>query len=287
MQVSRASLKASSTASPFLKWAGGKTQLLSELACHVPSFKKYFEPFVGGGAFFFYLASRVPDFEAHVSDVNGDLMNVYRAVKNDVDGLVSRLRRHELAYSRNPVSFYYSLRRATPSDRLDRAARFIALNKTCYNGLYRVNRTGMFNVPIGRYKNPAICNELQLRRANAVLKRTKATIRTSNYASALAHAERGDFIYLDPPFVPLSKTANFVDYTQGGFSMENQVELSEVFAKLDKMGCKVLLSNSDTPLTRKLYKGYEQFVVRATRAISCKGDGRTGCTELIVRNYAP
>ena len=287
MQISRAPLKVPLAASPFLKWAGGKTQILSELASHVPRFQRYFEPFVGGGAFFFYLASHVPDFEARLSDINADLMNAYRAVKNNVDSLAVRLRHHEIAYSRAPVSFYYTLRRATPSDKLDRAARFIALNKTCYNGLYRVNRAGEFNVPIGRYKNPAICNELQLGRASEVLKRTKAIIRSATYQSSLSDAVRGDFIYLDPPFVPLSKTANFVDYTQAGFSIEDQVELSEVFTKLDGKGCKVLLSNSDTPLTRKLYSSYEQFAVSASRAINCKGDGRTGCTELIVRNYSP
>lgn len=261
--------------------------MLGRLSSHVPDFENYYEPFLGGGALFFYLASRRGPFKAHLSDVNSDLINAYHMVKADIHELIERLRMHERNYSKNPSGFYYALRDARPNGKLERAARLLALNKTCYNGLYRVNSAGEFNVPMGNYKNPAICNELQLRAASTVLRRASASIRSCDYIDALARAERGDFVYLDPPFVPLSKTASFVSYTHAGFTPGDQQALARTYRSLDKKGCRVLLSNSDTPLTRRLYSGFEQFKVTASRAISCKGDGRTGCTELIVRNYTP
>jgi DNA adenine methylase len=190
-----------------------------------------------------------------------------------------------VVYAKNPFSFYYALRDARPKNRLERAARLVALNKTCYNGLYRVNSAGAFNVPMGRYKNPLICNEIQLRMASDALRQTRASIVAGDYATALSGAARGDFVYLDPPFVPLSKTANFVSYTQEGFSADDQVQLASLFRSLDKRGCRVLLSNSDTKLARELYSGFEQLRIRAARAISCKGNSRNGYTELLVRNY--
>jgi DNA adenine methylase len=275
------------SASPFLRWAGGKSQLLLELDAHIPRFQRYYEPFLGGGALFFHLASSRPAFAAHLSDSNSELVNAYRVVKYNVGGLIGKLRKHEMAYARNPKTFYYWLRAEKPRARLDRAARLVALNKTCYNGLYRVNSAGEFNVPIGSYKNPVMCNAEQLSNASRALKKTKASIRASGYAGALSKASKGDFVYLDPPFVPLSKTSSFVSYTQGGFSLEDQANLADLFRKLDGRGCRVLLSNSNTNLARELYSGYEQFQIRASRAISCKGDGRAGCMELLVRNYDP
>lgn len=275
------------TVSPFLKWAGGKAQLLPELEAHIPEFRNYYEPFLGGGALFFHLASSRPNFRAYLSDRNSELVNAYRVVKSDAERLIAFLRRHEMAYAKNPYSFYYGLRKARPSKRLERAARLVALNKTCYNGLYRVNSAGAFNVPMGRYKNPLICNAIQLRMASSALRQTKASIRTGSYTTALSGAANDDFVYLDPPFVPLSKTANFVSYTQYGFSAEDQARLASVFRTLDKRGCKVLLSNSDTKLARELYSGFDQFRIRASRAISCKADSRNGYRELLVRNYTP
>jgi DNA adenine methylase len=270
-------------AAPFLKWAGGKGQLLQELGAHIPEFDRYFEPFLGGGALFFYLASR-RSFAAYLSDANDDLVNTFNAVKGDVGSLIDLLARHELAYKKDPRSFYYRLRSSRPQG-VRAAARFIALNKTCYNGLYRVNRSGEFNVPIGSYKNPAICDPERLRGASAALNHCEAKISRMSYGEALKKARAGDFVYLDPPFVPLSKTAHFVDYTQDGFGEQDQIDLAKAFSDLDRRGCRVLLSNSDTGITRDLYSGFTQRRVRVSRAISCKGTERTGYTELLVCNY--
>jgi DNA adenine methylase len=282
----RQALKSSApvAAAPFVKWAGGKTQLLPDLDSRIPQFSRYFEPFLGGGALFFHLASRAK-FSAFLSDANSDLVVTYNAVKNDVDNLIALLQKHEARYRKDPVAYYYRLRSVQPSGNLGVAARFIALNKTCYNGLYRVNRSGMFNVPIGRYKNPVICDIDRLQRASAALNR--AQVVACGYKEALKKARRGDFVYLDPPFHPLSLTANFVDYTRNGFGEKDQQELAETFRELDRRGCKVLLSNSDTKLTRNLYSGFEQHRVRVGRAISCNASARTGYSELLVYNYTP
>ena len=273
-------------AAPFVKWAGGKTQLLHRLDAHVPQFTRYFEPFLGGGALFFHLASTSSlHFSAHLSDANRDLVNAYNVVKSNVEDLIVLLERHERNYRKAPVEYYYRLRSELPAGNVEAAARFIALNKTCYNGLYRVNRNGTFNVPMGRYKNPAICDRDQLRNASAALNYSNAKIVASDYKQTLKKAHEGDFVYLDPPFNPLSSTAHFVDYTRNGFGQSDQIELAHVFRELDRKGCKVLLSNSDTKLTRELYSGFEQSKVRVIRAISCKGSKRTGYNELLVHNY--
>lgn len=272
-------------AAPFVKWAGGKTQLLSKLDAHIPQFARYFEPFLGGGAPFFHLASRL-QFSAHLSDANRELVNAYNVVKHDVEALINALERHERNYKRAPAEYYYRLRSAEPAGDLESAARFIALNKTCYNGLYRVNRNGTFNVPIGRYRNPPVCDSDQLRSASNALIYSDARIVACDYKQALGKAREGDFVYLDPPFNPLSATAHFVYYTRNGFGEKDQIGLAQVFRELDVKGCKVLLSNSDTTLTRELYCGFDQSRVRVLRAISCKGSARTGYRELFVSNYA-
>jgi DNA adenine methylase len=271
-------------AAPFVKWAGGKTQLLQVLGAHVPKFDRYFEPFLGGGAFFFRLAS-MHQFAAYLSDANAELVNAYNVVKGDVESLIRLLEAHERGYKKSPASYYYRLRSEQPAGSLEAAARFIALNKTCYNGLYRVNRSGKFNVPIGRYRNPAICDRGQLRAASAALNHSGARIAVSDYRQALKKAQAGDFVYLDPPFRPLSRTAHFVDYTKDGFGDQDQAELAKVFRDLDRKGCRVLLSNSDTRFMRDLYSGFEQKSARVLRAINCKGSMRTGHRELLVSNY--
>jgi DNA adenine methylase len=273
-------------ASPFLKWAGGKTQLISELDKDIPHFSRYFEPFLGGGALFFHLASSRPPFAAYLSDANAELVNAYQTVKGNVKALISALERHQIGYLKKPARYYYSLRNRNSRGRVEKAARLIALNKTCYNGLYRVNRDGMFNVPMGRYANPAICNRDLLESANRALNMTKARVRAADYKRALQDAGEGDFVYLDPPFVPLSRTANFVDYTEGGFSEKDQVELARTFRELDRKKCRVLLSNSDTELARMLYGEFSCRPAKVARAISCKSNTRSGYTELIIRNYS-
>lgn len=271
-------------AAPFVKWAGGKTQLLPEIGAYVPRFTRYFEPFLGGGALFFHLASRM-QFSAQLSDANRELINAYNMVKNDVESLIAHLDRHERGYRKAPAKYYYRLRSAQPEDNLESAARFIALNKTCYNGLYRVNRSGAFNVPMGTYRNPTICDRKQMRNASAVLNYCDTKIVACDYKQALTGARDGDFVYIDPPFNPLSPTAHFVDYTQNGFGEQDQIELAQSFRELDMKGCNVLLSNSDTKLTRDLYSGFERRMVRVRRAISCKGSGRRGYGEIMVSNY--
>lgn len=277
--------------SPFVKWAGGKTQLLSELDKYRPSdFNRYFEPFLGGGAFFFYLASsKQLRFTAYLSDINEELINSYKVVKNDVEELIILLHKHERKYKKDPHEYYYKLRaEIKPPNDIERAARFITLNKTCYNGLYRVNKNGMFNVPMGKYKNPLICDGDNLRNVSLALKHSDAHILVSNFRDILHDANKGDFIYLDPPYKPISETARFTSYTHDGFDDKDQRDLYDVFRMLDRKGCKILLSNSDTPFIRELYQEFERHwtSVHALRAINCKGSKRTGHKELLIRNYS-
>jgi len=273
------------SAGPFLKWAGGKTQLLAELERHVPRFKRYFEPFFGGGALFFHLSSRGSPITAILSDANAELVNAYNSVKSDVNRVIACLELHDRGYRKCPERYYYALRKSTPATNAERAARLIALNKTCYNGLYRVNRNGEFNVPMGRYKDPVICDKALLRAVSAALNQSDVHLLACDYKESLKTAQDGDFVYMDPPFVPISATASFVDYTAGGFGEEDQKELAETFRDLDSRGCKILLSNSDTRLTRMLYSDFPKSSVSVTRAISCKGSTRRGYSELLVRNY--
>jgi DNA adenine methylase len=273
-----------------VKWAGGKGQLIPRLARFIPSeFGRYFEPFLGGGAFFFYLVSeRNLRFGAFLSDINAELINAYKIVKQNADELIELLKVYEREYRKNPTSYYYKLRdEMIPSSGIEGAARFVTLNKTCYNGLYRVNKSGKFNVPIGKYKNPLICDAGNLRNVSLALRHSRATLLLADYGAVLEQASRNDFIYLDPPYKPTSATANFTGYTNTGFNDSDQEELRDIFKKLDKKGCKVLLSNSDTPLVRELYSEFKKSTekVSAMRAINCKGSARIGHKELLIRNY--
>ncbi len=278
---------------PFVKWAGGKTQLLPELEKYIPdNFTRYFEPFLGGGAFFFYLvSSRQLKFTAYLSDVSKELINAYKVIKNDVEELIELLKLHEKGYKANPNEYYYKLRDAQfqPLTDSESAARFITLNKTCYNGLYRVNRDGLFNVPIGKFKkSPLICDSENLRNVSMALRHTNAYVLVSNYLEILELAKENDFIYLDPPYKPMSITANFTSYTNEGFTDKDQVALHETFKKLDKRGCKILLSNSDTPFIRALYSEFKEYTTQVSgvmRAVNSKATKRTGHTELLIRNY--
>jgi DNA adenine methylase len=276
--------------SPFVKWAGGKTQLFPELDKRIPShFDRYFEPFLGGGAFFFHLASEKQlRFTAYLSDVNDELITAYKVVKNDVERLVELLRIHAREYKKDRYEYYYKLRaEIKPLHDVEKAARFITLNKTCYNGLYRVNKNGMFNVPIGNYKNPLICDTDNLRSVSLALRHSNAHLLVSDYKEILQDAQQDDFVYLDPPYKPTSATASFTSYTNAGFRDADQQELYEVFRRLDRKGCKLLLSNSDTSFIRQLYAGYEDGIVEvnALRAINCKGSKRAGHKELLISNY--
>ena len=269
---------------PFLKWAGGKRQLLGELIPCVKAageFGRYYEPFLGGGALFFQMVrtGRLRR-NATLSDSNPNLIDAYWGVKKDVQEVIRLLLNHK---SRHSKEYYYRVRANVPEDRLKRAARIIYLNKTCYNGLYRENRKGEFNVPCGRYKNPTICDEENLRAVSDALKR--ARIDTKRFARVLSAAKPGDLVYFDPPYHPVSKTASFTSYEKRGFDENSQRGLAHTFRRLDNMGVKVVLSNSMTPLVQELYSGFRIEEVMANRAVNSRADRRGKVSEALIRNF--
>lgn len=269
---------------PFLKWAGGKSQLLRELMARVARAKpygRYHEPFVGGGALFFELArtGRLKR-KACLSDNNANLIDAYRAVQENVERVVELLHEHKARHSKE---YYYKVRAEVPQDLFGRAARIIYLNKTCYNGLFRENSKGEFNVPLGRYKNPMICDEENLRAVAQALR--KARIEQRHFESVLDYAEPGDLVYFDPPYHPMSKTASFTAYDKGGFGEDSQRLLVKVFGKLSQNGVKVLLSNSMTPFVKELYGGFEIEKVFASRAVNSRADRRGKISEAMIGNF--
>ncbi|MFC2030722.1 DNA adenine methylase [Chloroflexota bacterium] len=275
--------------SPFIKWAGGKTQLLRQFGPYFPvSLGGYIEPFVGGGAVFFHLYNlgRLRDKPVALMDRPQELGNVYRVIQNQAEELIAALGAHEPR--KTDEGYFYEVRRwdrEPDYDRrsdVERAARFIFLNRTCYNGLYRVNRRGEFNVPFGRYRNPTVCNSGNLRAVSRALE--GITLKVDDFEQCLEFAEPGAFVYLDPPYHPLSATASFTSYTANAFTAADQRRLAGLFEELDRRGCQVMLSNSCTSLIQELYEGYEQVQVQATRAINSKGDGRQAISELLIMN---
>lgn len=273
-------------AKPFLKWAGGKQGLLDQYGPLFPKqFERYFEPFVGSGAVFFHLWSTgcLPG-EVFLFDHNEELINAFRVVRDRLDDLVEKLAYHQENHSK---SYYYHIRELDRHDvvldDVERAARTIYLNKTCYNGLYRVNKKGQFNVPMGSYKNPNILDEPTLRNAQRALQ--SISLETCDFRSIPDFAQPGDFFYFDPPYHPLSETASFTSYTSGDFGENDQEELAEVFAQLSKKGCLCMLSNSHTPLIHRLYRGYRIEKVQANRAINSKVTNRKPIDEVLVLNY--
>jgi DNA adenine methylase len=257
---------------------GGKTSLLPRLREHVPEdLRCYHEPFVGGGALFFALAPA----RACLADSNAELIHSYAMVRDDVRGVLAALGAH--VYERR----HFETVRAQDPIRIgpaERAARFIYLNKTCFNGLWRVNRAGRFNVPFGRYRNPSFANPEPLLRASAALR--GVDIRQETFENSLRRAQRGDFVYLDPPYDPVSATASFTSYTADAFTWEDQMRLAETCLDLDRRGIHFVLSNSATPRIRELYGRFEQQIVRAPRHINCKAGGRGRVEELLITNGA-
>ena len=239
-------------------------------------YNQYFEPFIGGGAVFFHLNP----LNAHISDVNEELFQTYRVVRDKVESLIKDLGRYV-----NTEEYFYQVRLQKPSDLSDIevASRFIFLNHTCFNGLYRVNRRGQFNAPFGFYKNPMIQNELGLRGASKALQ--GVDIQCCDFEEALVGAKHNDFVYLDPPYIPLTPTSNFTSYSSGGFNIGDQERLAKLVGKLGLRGCKIMLSNSDTPLTRKLYEGFKIVSVKARRAINSDSTKRGPVSEVLVLNY--
>ena len=267
-------------ARPFIKWAGGKARLIEQYKPFLPTkFNDYHEPFLGGGALFFYLAPQLQaqGKEAYLSDLNPELVNVYQCVRNDVEALIKRLIELERGHGE---SQYYDVRSQLQTDPIKRAARFIYLNKTCYNGLYRENSKGLFNVPIGRYKNPRICAPELLRPAAAALQ--IANISERPFTDVINHTQPNDFIYFDPPYHPLSATSKFTAYSRYQFAEAQQADLKKLIARLAADKIHVLSSNSDCPFIRELYEGCQIETITAARSINSKGSKRGKITEVLV-----
>lgn len=274
---------------PFIKWAGGKTQILEQVARFLPpadTFQTYFEPFLGGGAVFLHMKPT----EAIISDMNYELISVYNVIKNDVEKLMEKL--EEFKKEHLTEDLYYFKRAAYTKllskdlkmDAVDRAALFIFLNKTCYNGLYRVNQKGGFNVPFGKYdKTPNLYHRKNIVHVSKLLENKK--IYCDTFESVLNLATKNDFVYLDPPYLPSLSRNEFTSYTKDRFEISKHDKLAEIFADLDSRGCKVLLSNSDNPYVRRLYSKFRNTIVRADRMINCKSSNRKGFQELLIFNY--
>ena len=263
-------------ARPVLKWAGGKTQILSEILELLPeSIGTYFEPFAGGAAVFFALAAQGRFKRAVLADRNPDLLAVYRALQTDPEGVVG-----ELEGMHHSEDEYYRVRALAPRSLVKRAARVIYLNKTGYNGLYRVNRSGQFNVPFGRHKNPNFCDADNLRAAGEAL--AQVEIVEADFEEVCRRARRGDAVYLDPPYVPLSRTANFTAYARHPFGPSEHERLSQSFAALERRGVRAVLSNSDTPATRALYRGFRAKKGKVARNINSRSTARGPVDELLV-----
>ncbi len=272
----------------FVKWAGGKQQLIEQFNPYFPKkFKRYFEPFVGSGAVAFHVIQTYGPEEVLLSDTNEELINTFNVIKHDVENLISELKQHKQRHLTKGREYYKRIRSINPQDisELERAARFIYLNKTCFNGLYRVNSKGQFNVPMGSYKNPDIVQEEKLRKISKLLKNVE--IKVMPFDKIVKIARKDDFIYFDPPYYPLKKGQSFTTYTRDNFLEKEQKLLAEVFDKLDEKGCLCMKSNSDTEFIRDLYKKYNIKVVQATRMINCDASKRGKINELIIMNYVP
>jgi DNA adenine methylase len=268
-----------SPARPILKWAGGKGALLPQFSPHFPApgtYQRYFEPFMGSGAVFFHLQPA----QSFLFDINPQLIEAYRVVRDTVEELIAALQVHYY-----DAHYYYEVRAQLPAtlSPVQRAARLIFLNHTCYNGLYRENRQGQFNVPFGRHRNPTICDVAGLRAASAALQR--AHLDVLDFENVLTSAAPGDLLYFDPPYEPLSPTSNFTSYTAHGFTSADQRRLADVFRALDRRGCLLMLSNSSAALIYELYQGFQIHDILARRAINSKRDGRGTVKELLITNF--
>ncbi|MDE1869314.1 MAG: DNA adenine methylase, partial [Candidatus Micrarchaeota archaeon] len=264
-------------------WAGGKKQLLEQFKPFLPKkINRYFEVFVGGGAVAFYIIKHYAPKYVYLSDSNAELITTYKVIRDNVEELIKGLKEYKNKHSKE---FYYKVRAENPKELSDslRAVRFIYLNKTCFNGLYRVNSKGQFNVPIGSYKNPAIFNEVELREISHLLKNAK--IETKQFYEIKSKVRKGDFVYFDPPYYPISKTSAFTTYTKEKFLDKEQKELAKLFRSLDKKGANVMLSNSDSEFIKGLYKGYDIGIVKASRMINCIAEKRGKINEVVVTNY--
>ncbi|MDU5740139.1 MAG: DNA adenine methylase [Clostridium sp.] len=271
-------------AAPVLKWVGGKRQLMGEIEKVLPkTYTKYYEPFIGGGAVLFELQPN----KAVINDVNSELINLYNVIKDDVESLIEDLRKHE-----NTAEYFYKIREIDRDrelyeklSKVEKASRIVYLNKTCFNGLFRVNKAGEFNSPFGKYKNPNIVDEITLRAVSKYFNKADIKILNGDFEQSLKGIRKGSFVYFDPPYDPVSSSANFTGYDKGGFGRDEQIRLKKLCDKLDKKGVKFLLSNSATDFIKDLYKDYNIEVVKAKRAINSNGNARGEVDEVLVRNY--
>lgn len=276
-------MKKNRLVSPVVKWVGGKRQLLSEIERLIPEYAQYYEPFVGGGALLFHLQPK----KATINDVNPELMNLYQVIKENVQELIDNLSKHE-----NTPDYFYDIRewdrdkeKYNSLSNIEKASRIIYLNKTCYNGLFRVNRAGEFNSPFGNYKNPNIVNDSVLRAVSIYFNKANITFKCGDFEEAVKGIRKGSFVYFDPPYDPVSNSANFTGYDKGGFNREEQRRLKDLCDRLDRKNVKFLLSNSATDFILELYKDYKIEVVKAKRAINSQGDKRGEVDEVLVKNY--
>ncbi|MEH1941037.1 MAG: DNA adenine methylase [Nostoc sp.] len=265
---------------PFLKWAGGKSRLIQQYIPYFPkSYKNYYEPFLGGGAVFFYLQPNT----AILTDINAELINTYCCVRDRVEELISLLKEHKIRHNKD---YYYSVRNNFSGTDIEKAARLIYLNKTCFNGLYRVNSQGKFNVPLGRYENPNICSEVLLRAASVALSHAK--IQQADFVDVLNYATSSDdFVFFDPPYHPISETSYFTAYSQNCFSKKDQELLRDTCAELASRGVKVMVCNSDSEFISKIYTdiNFETYRIKAVRSINSNIKNRGMIYELLITSF--
>ncbi|MBA0908875.1 MAG: DNA adenine methylase [Nitrosarchaeum sp.] len=276
------------TPKPFVKWAGGKRQLIPILNQNIPeSFGTYFEPFLGGGALLFHILTDKFSQKCSISDLNSDLVLAYTTIRDRIDSLIISLKNHEKNYQKDSESYFYSIRESNPRSEIEKTSRLIFLNRTCFNGLYRVNSKGKFNVPLGRYSNPNIVNEENIRAVSQILQSSRISIKCRDFEAVLRDAKKGDLVYFDPPYQPVSATANFTSYTTKNFTYDDLTRLAELCLKLDSRGCKVLLSNSDSKEVADIFvkNPWNITRIKANRSINSNSNKRSGHFELLIKNY--
>ena len=276
------------TPKPFVKWAGGKRQLIPILHQNLPeSFGTYYEPFLGGGALLFHILTDKNGQKCSISDLNSDLVLAYTTIRDRIDTLITSLKNHEKNYQKDSESYYYSIRESNPRSEIEKTSRLIFLNRTCFNGLYRVNSKGKFNVPLGKYSNPNIINEENIRAVSHILQSSRISIKCRDFEAVLRDAKKGDLVYFDPPYQPVSATANFTSYTNKDFTYDDLTRLAELCLKLDSRGCNVLLSNSDSKEETDIFAKNPWKITRieANRSINSNSKKRTGHFELLIKNY--
>ena len=273
---------------PFVKWVGGKSQLMRDLENNFPKqFTTYHEPFLGGGAVMFNLLTKKPQLSCNVSDFNSDLILAYVTIRDKLEKLIESLENHSKNYHKNSTEYYYEVRKQEPKQQIEKVSRLLFLNKTCFNGLYRVNKKGQFNVPLGRYTNPNIVNKENLTAVSKILQSKKIKISCRDFEAVLGDAKKGDLVYFDPPYQPVSSTANFTSYTHRDFTEDDLERLAKLADQLHSKGCYVLLSNSNSKTVKDFFskKYWKISSINVNRAINSNAQKRTGHKEIIIKNY--